>query len=253
MYYDYDGDNMREDKNKSGIVYRLIFVPYMGDEDYSFSVLERDSLEEIDNYTSKFNNFEDLVFYMCRNMRQQVDISRCYVRKFGRKVGSKMISYNVLYSGDVYDEDYVKLKYKEYCLANPDYFKKYSPANVVNVVRDDYYNECSYINRCLMAWFNKDRKDAYRRVRGAYFELKKLGVIKNKSDKNNYVEALEMCRGIDSGNYFYYFEDEEYSHLSYLLGNDPNWDEISKLPEEIKKKIMFVERGNFNGKGRRLR
>lgn len=228
-------------KNESGRGYRLMFVPYMGGEDYSFSYFETLNLEEIDDFTSRFDNVDDMLKYInYRNGKNKLDV----ISTFIERIGGKHTRYEVMYRNDIFDSDKVVLTYKEYLLKHLKYFYNSSPVRYVNLFREDYELESDYIKKCCYAYFSDNN---YRKIRGAYFELKELGLSKNVVSKVKRRSIDEL----DSSQYFYYSKD---NYLNELLnrGEEPDWEKINNdYTLEQTSLLIKKEPKDFSGRGRR--
>lgn len=205
-----------ENIEKSSRGYRLMFIPYMGGEDYSYCFLELSSLEIVDNFTSQFDNCEEMVQYITSYNGEKIDVIGAYIER----VGGKKKRYEVMYHSDKFDTEKVIKGYQEYFLKHPNDFKKYASARKVRLCEEDYVSLSNYISACCLAYF-KDRN--YRNVRGAYFELKRNGLDK-KVILNQPKEKISL---MDSSCYTYYSEDE---FLNELLNRyeEPDWETIYK-------------------------
>jgi len=162
MYYYYIGDFMNNERG-----YRLIFILKDKDKEESFILLESNNIEEIDSFTMNFNDLNDIKDSLNQAHNQNLNIIGAYIER----IGGKNKKYEVLYKDDSFNIDKVIKKYTEYVLSHPKYFYN-SPARHVKL---------EYVDQCLNAYF-KDKN--YRKIRGAYVELKELGEVSRVLDNN---------------------------------------------------------------------
>ncbi len=191
--------------------YCLIFVPFMGQEDYSFVYRVGRSLEELDSFTKNFQDLKEMMSCIERREGNEYDVISVYIQRLNSKHST---CYQVMYAGDCFDESKVISVYVDYLLAHPKYFCKKSPARFVNLHRSDYELESTYIQACCFSYFN--RENNYREVRGAYFELKELGLA----------SKVVISKGeLDSDHYDYYSSCD---YVNSLLNgeNGPDWESI---------------------------
>ena len=216
---------MNENGNRRG--YSLMLVPFWGGEDYSFPYLTGRNLEELDSFTCNFDDLKEMMSSINYHSGEKYDIIDSYIKRINSKRSTR---YEVMYRGDQFDSSRVISFYREYLLAHPKYFREHSPVSKIHLFQSDYELESTYITACCFAYFNK--KNNYREVRGAYFELKKLGLA-NKV----------LAPGIqpDSEDYEYYSKDP---YIDQLLNdpNGPNWEEIHNYlsREEFEKLVKKV-------------
>ena len=226
---------MSKDTKNNCRGYKLMFVPFMGGEDYAFMYKGSFRLEELDQFTSKFDDIQDMVSNI--NFRlpkeERLDIIDAYIER----IGGKKAKYEVIYSSDLYDFSKVISCYSDYLINNPKYFRTKSPVRFVNGKSSEYLSLASEIRDCCRIYF-QDKN--YRKIRGAYFELKRLGLSSRVTYKNT----------IDSSDYEYFTNDP---YLDYLFngGDSPDWDEIYSHYDhdellKIVRKVKRLERINLN-------
>jgi hypothetical protein len=198
--------------------YELVFIPYNEGVSDEFTFMTKNSLEEIDSFTTSFNGVKDMVDYINLIYGNYINVIGAYIKRIGSDK-----RYYVMYCNDIFDKEMVKLKYREYLLSSPSSFRK-SSVSRVRLSREDYSSDSNYINSCCCAYFNDGN---YRKIRGAYFELKKLGYgsLVTIHKNNSYNIDNEV---VDSSSYDYYSDDEE---LDFLLNKEggPDWDTIYNL------------------------
>ena len=219
---------MSKDAKNSCRGYKLMLVPFMGGEDYAFMYKGSFRLEELDQFTSRFDDIQDMVSNI--NFRlskeERLDIVDAYIER----IGGKGTRYELVYSGDLYDFSKVISCYSEYLINDHEYFRTKSPVRFVNGKSSEYLSLVSEIRDCCRIYF---REKNYRRIRGAYFELKRLGLGSRVTLKST----------VDSSDYEYFTNDPYLDHL--LNGGDsPDWEEIYNHydHEELLKKIRKVKK-----------
>lgn len=212
MYYDCYGDNMSSYKkvnDERG--YRLMFT-LEGRKKTSFCCYEASKIEEIDYFTSQFYDFNDMIEHISGISSRKNDVSFAYIER----VGGKSKRYIILYRGNLFDYEKVVSEYTNYLLGNPNYFYKYSPVKSVNLCREDSQTYEDYVKKCCVAYFSKRN---YRDIRGAYVELKNLGLAKRVVVPDTDFEK-------ESVNDQIIFRDNEDLNKLLTGENGPDWDEI---------------------------
>jgi len=231
------------------------------DDSTKISVFRDRELKKVDEFTCNFENEDKMVEFITKrylSKRINQKVVKCYIQlNTGKKT-----KYKILYCNDRFIIDRVILRFKEYCGQNEEYFENFKiNIGMKRIRREDYTYFKHYVSRVCYVYFrDTDRNGkfkldrngspiiSYNRVRKAYLELKRLnqthGIVLNNDDNFDLKEKED--------NYFYYIDDSQYSYLEVFLGFDPEWDEISKWPDEIRGKIRKVEKENIDGKGRKL-
>jgi len=213
--------NKKNEKPKRG--YRLMVR--CGNK--SICLMEAKDLEEIDALTMNFDGVYDFGALL-------IDLGFEFNRVdsvFIRRIDSDKI-YKVLYIDDIFDKRKVLDVYRGYLVENSDYLLEDSPVRFVSLNREDY---SKYENYAISAFFAYFSDNNYRKIRGAYLELKNLGlgkqvlnnnliIRKKRGKRSNY--NLEDGFGVEySKNYIYYSDD---AYLDSLLNKEggPDWEAI---------------------------
>lgn len=213
IYYDIYGDNnmvVSRDNNRG---YRLMFYDRYKEKKYL--CFETSKIEEIDYFTSHFADFNEMIKSINKNRDDKYDVSYAYIER----VGGKFTRYMILYRGNLFDYDKVIYEYKNYLLSHPDYFNKYSPVKSVNLCFEDYSTYEDYVSNCCYAYFLKRN---YRDIRGAYVELKNLGL-----SKRVLIEDTDIDNEFSEVQYRYSGDEELDDMLNCKDGFD--WDKIYSL------------------------
>ena len=155
------------------------YVLYGVQEDDVKIILRIDnSLKKIDDFTMCFYNHSDFVMMLNELYMTTVKLKNIFLVK---KDSVKEMSLPIRYKKDMYDEFYVIERYKNYLWLNP-YLLKYSNLKHVNLdamknfkETGNFYMSEREFDMAVHAYFYKENKVVYTKVREAYFELLGLG------------------------------------------------------------------------------
>lgn len=195
--------------------YELVFVPFIGGEDYKRVYLYKDSLEDIDRFTSEFADLNDMIVQLNAVFDENLVVDRAYVYSIADKQ-----CLPVLYKDDRFDKKTVISQYKKYVFWHRNFQHFLDVAESLGIKREDFSSRPEMLEICLSQYFENLN---YVSVRDAYFALKGLG-------KKEFMVGVNRFEEDETDT----FNEEDYFNQ---LMDKGDYDDIHKIwsSEEIEK------------------